>query len=107
MPLDGSYRDGVLPVTQSRVQAYKWYSLAMESDILYAADARDKVAEHMSADEVREAESLATEWLPNPAKCGTDVTLRRNAGLLETVVYRLRTEYRHDSNIRRSGIMRT
>ena len=73
--LGAHYRDGLLPVSRSLVQAHKWYSLAMQSGVLYAEDARDKVAGRMSADEIVEAERMMSGWLPNPAECGAEKIL--------------------------------
>ena len=69
------YLDGLLPVSQSYVEAYKWYSLAIQGGVLYAEDTRDRVAKKLSADELAEAEHLASEWQPNPAECGGEKVL--------------------------------
>ncbi len=66
------YRYGYLPVLVSRVKAYMWLSLSMESDLLDAESARDQVAAKMSADEIVEAERLVSEWQPSPAECGAE-----------------------------------
>ncbi len=69
------FRDGKLPVSESRVNAYTWFSLAAQGGgevtllVPTAKRQRDKVAAKMSEDEIVEAERLVAEWEPNPAEC--------------------------------------
>ena len=50
---------------QSNVQAHKWYNIASELGDLNAASKRDDLVPKMSAEELAEAEQLASTWLEN------------------------------------------
>jgi TPR repeat protein len=49
----------------SNVQAHRWYSIASELGDFNAASKRDDLAPKMSAEELAEAEQLASTWLEN------------------------------------------
>lgn len=55
-------------VTQDRVQAHLWFSLAAAGGIAPAAADRDFVAKQMTSDEVAEAQRLARTWTPSAAR---------------------------------------
>ncbi len=50
---------------QSNVQAHKWYSIASELGDFNAGSKRDDLAPRMSAEEIAEAEQMASTWLEN------------------------------------------
>jgi TPR repeat protein len=53
-------------VPSDRVQAYMWLNLAAARGNETAAQWRDSLQQHMSAEEIREAQRLAREWKPRP-----------------------------------------
>ena len=57
------YQDGE-GVTQDFVTAHMWLSLAAAQDPDRYGEARDTVAERMTAEQISEAERLASEWQP-------------------------------------------
>lgn len=63
------YENPLIPI--HKVQAYKWYTLAISNGFQQFTDARDQLAVQMTPTKVTEAERLATEWKPNPARCET------------------------------------
>ena len=51
-------------VTQDYVLAHMWFNLAAAQGVDQANAARDVVAEHMTSEQVAEAQRLAREWKP-------------------------------------------
>jgi hypothetical protein len=51
-------------VAQDDVQAYKWYVLAGDGNLL-AAEARDRLAERLTPEQIAEARRLAAAWKPS------------------------------------------
>ena len=52
-------------VPQDYVLAYMWFSLvAAPGERIYASESRDRVARHMTAQQIAEAQKLAREWKP-------------------------------------------
>jgi len=52
-------------VPQDYVLAYMWFSLvAAPGERLYASESRDRVAKHMTPEQIAEAQKLAREWKP-------------------------------------------
>lgn len=57
-----------LGVPKDYVQAHMWHSLAAAQEDSDAAKYRDAVAAHMTALQIAEAQRLAREWRPKPAR---------------------------------------
>ncbi|HEX4968690.1 MAG TPA: tetratricopeptide repeat protein, partial [Nitrospiraceae bacterium] len=51
-------------VLQDFIQAHMWYNLGAAHGDLNAAEARDALAQRMSATQIAEAQRLAREWKP-------------------------------------------
>ena len=52
-------------VPQDYVRAYMWFSLvAAPGERIYASESRDRIARHMTAQQIAEAQKLASEWKP-------------------------------------------
>ena len=52
-------------VPQDYVRAYMWLSLvAAPGERIYASESRDRIARHMTAQQIAEAQKLASEWKP-------------------------------------------
>jgi uncharacterized protein len=51
-------------VQQDRVIAHLWFNLAAASGFNKAARSRDKLARHMTPEQIAEAQKLAREWKP-------------------------------------------
>jgi len=61
--LGGMYARG-RGVLQDFIQAHMWYNLGAAHGDLKAAEARDALAQQMSATQIAEAQRLAREWKP-------------------------------------------
>jgi TPR repeat protein len=60
------YQNGA-GVQRSYAQAYLWYEIAARAGDREAAAARDFIAQFLIADEVTQAQKLASEWQPKRA----------------------------------------
>jgi TPR repeat protein len=56
---------GGFGAAQSNVQAHKWFNIASELGDMNAASKRDDLTPKLSAEELAEAEQLASTWLEN------------------------------------------
>ena len=68
---DAQYYLGILyvkgqGVPQDYVQAYKWFDLSAAQANNDAKKNRDEVAEHMTPEQIAEAQKLAREWKSKP-----------------------------------------
>jgi TPR repeat protein len=66
---------GLRPVQKYLVKSYLWRTLSLNGGAPRAADARDEVAQEMTAGQIAEAESMATNWKPNPVECEMEAAL--------------------------------
>lgn len=62
--LGSMYRDGGAGVPRDFVLAYTWYNLASAGGNASAAELRDQLQQQMSADQIAQAQHLATEFRP-------------------------------------------
>jgi len=51
-------------VPQDDVLAYMWFNLAAARGEKYAGDLRDDLAQHMTSEQIAEAQKLARDWKP-------------------------------------------
>jgi len=64
----GVLYDEVQGVPQDYAQAHMWYNLAAAQGDKKASTYRDQLAEKMSPSQIADAQRLAREWKPKPAK---------------------------------------
>lgn len=63
------YRHGWPPFSQDLVQAYKWYSLAVQAGYRAASDQRRSLAAAMAEEDVYRGSRLANAWQPDVNAC--------------------------------------
>ena len=63
------YRNGWTPARQDRVEAYKWFALAVDAGFAEAADYRDELGAELTPDQMTEADTRLAAWSPEAETC--------------------------------------
>jgi TonB family protein len=77
-------------VLQHYIEAHMWLNLASANGEVDAPKQRDKLAEKMSPTQIAEAQRLAREWVPMPARVGNGVSA-------PVVVYKVDPNYSEEA----------